>query len=181
MPTKEITEQLWTELRSALLPFVRSRVPSKEIAEDIVHDVFLKIAQRINNLREDERLQAWAFSIARNAVIDYYRKTGRETEELPVVIESLEHDTDLTAEVASWLPRFLGELPESERTLLEHVELQGVSQKALAQRNSVPYSSLKSQVQRSRAKLKKLLEDCCRIDFDRRGNVIAYQSQNCDC
>lgn len=178
MPTEKIAEPHWAELRRALLPFVRSRVPSREIAEDIVHDVFIKIAQRIHDLRDEERLHAWAFRIARNAIVDHYRQTGRETEALPVEIESLETETDLTAEVASWLPRFLAELPPSERALLEQVELRGIPQKALAQSSGVPYSSLKSQVQRSRAKLKNLLEDCCRIDFDKHGNVINYESKN---
>jgi len=178
---KQTSEQLWTELRRALLPFVRSKVPSKEIAEDIVQDVFVKIAQRIGELRENERLQPWAFRIARNAVVDYYRHSSKEQNATYPESNTYNDSQALTEEVVSWLPRFLNELPESERQLLEQVELHGVSQKDLAMKTGIPYSSLKSKVQRARGKLKTLLEDCCRIDFDNHGNVIDYRSKNCDC
>lgn len=176
-------ELLWASLRDALLAFVRRRVPSKEIAEDIVHDVLLKISLKIDGLRDEDRIQAWAFRIARNAVADYYRApSNQETKSEPIEdSEQSSRNEDLTSVVASWLPRFLSELPAAERSLLEQVELEGVAQKTLAQTTGIPYSSLKSKVQRARGKLKSLIEECCRIDFDTHGNVIEYRSKNCDC
>ncbi len=177
------SHELWRELRNALLRFTRARVGSRELAEDIVHDVFAKIMQRIGDLKDEERLQPWAFRIARNAIADHYRKS-KPSESLDERIESKgasSQETNYNQEVAAWLPRFLEELPEADRKLLEKVELQGLAQKELAQQLGIPYSSLKSKVQRARLKLKGLLEDCCRIDFDGHGNVVDYRSQDCNC
>ncbi|MEM9159119.1 MAG: sigma-70 family RNA polymerase sigma factor [Verrucomicrobiota bacterium] len=177
------TKTLWSKLRQDLLHFVRARVPSKEIAEDITHNAFLKIAQKIDSLKHQERLVPWAYQIARNEIADYYRSSVKEE---PKPLEPNQEsasspDSNYNELVSGWLPSFLEALPPSDRLLLEEVELKSISQTEAAQTRSIPYSSLKSQVQRARAKLRNLLEDCCRIERDRYGNVVDYKSKNCDC
>jgi RNA polymerase sigma-70 factor (ECF subfamily) len=54
--------------------FVYYKVMHKEIAEDIVSDVFLKAFESINSYKNKGGLfSAWLYTIARNKVIDYYR------------------------------------------------------------------------------------------------------------
>ena len=54
-------------------------------------------------------------------------------------------------------------------------DLEGLTQAQLAERLGISMSGAKSRVQRGRALLKKNLLDCCRFEFDQRGNLM-----NCD-
>ncbi len=67
------------ELYRAYFPkvyaYVAYHVPNPPDAEDVVSDVFLKAMKRIGQFR-GESFAAWLFSIARNAISDFYRRNG---------------------------------------------------------------------------------------------------------
>lgn len=56
--------------------FVMIKVSNKQIAEDLTQDIFLKTWQYIVDKRHIKSFQAFIFRIARNAVIDHYRKNN---------------------------------------------------------------------------------------------------------
>ena len=53
--------------------FVYYRVSHREAAEDLVSEVFIKIWDRVGDIKGAGAFNGWAFQIARNLVIDYYR------------------------------------------------------------------------------------------------------------
>jgi RNA polymerase sigma-70 factor, ECF subfamily len=57
--------------------FVYKRVKDKAITEDIVHDVFLKVQDKIQHLRENEKVFGRIYQITRNMIIDHYRKSPK--------------------------------------------------------------------------------------------------------
>src|SRR5690348_12253002 len=67
------TEQVWEAFHAPLHQFIRRRVADEALAEDLLQDVFLKIHQHADSLREIKRLESWIYQIARNLIIDHYR------------------------------------------------------------------------------------------------------------
>jgi RNA polymerase sigma factor (sigma-70 family) len=59
---------------SRLLKYIRGKVSRLEDAEDILQDVFYQALTNLNALSPVEDLMAWLFSVARNRIIDWYRK-----------------------------------------------------------------------------------------------------------
>ena len=71
-------------------------------------------------------------------------------------------------------------LPEHYREALMLSEIDGLTQKEVAERLSLSVSGAKSRVQRGRAMVKDMLFDCCKFEFDHRGNVMDYERKdNC--
>lgn len=165
-------ENIWQEFSTRLRQFIRSRVTDDATADDILQDVFLRIQKRLSQLDDSSKLQSWIFLIARNAVIDHYR-VRKETVELPetLVDETAGDDPDIEGLKIAFR-RMIDALPEPYREAIVLTELEGLTQKELAERLGISLSGAKSRVQRGRERLKQALVDCCKFEFDRRGRVI---------
>lgn len=82
-------------------------------------------------------------------------------------------------ELATCLTPMLGQLSPAYLEAIRLVDLEGATQQEAAQR-AVSLSGMKSRVQRGRQQLRAVLEECCRIDLDRRGGISAYAARHPD-
>lgn len=178
-------ERVWSEFNAPLEKYIRRRVEDADTAADLLQDVYVKIHHHLDDLREEDRLHAWIFGIARNAITDHYR-TRRPVDgiddDLPDMSEDdLENETfDVEKRIARSLLRMINDLPEEYREALILTELDGLSQKELAERLGISLSGAKSRVQRGRKLLREMLLLCCHFHFDRLGAVLDYQPR-CGC
>ena len=62
------------EERARLLAFVERRVGSREIAEEILQDAFVRGVEKAADVRSDESVIAWFYRLLRNAIIDRRRR-----------------------------------------------------------------------------------------------------------
>lgn len=137
----------WAELRHRLLLFVRSRVASAADTEDVVQEVLLRMARDIGSLRDGDRLDAWAYRIARNAIIDEHRRRGRYSTVVDRVADQTRHDTeDSTAapvvdgdlvELSECLLPLVDRLDEPYRSALRLTSVDGLTQARAAARAGV--------------------------------------------
>src|SRR5450432_3268042 len=177
-------EQLWSEFAIPLRAFLRGRVRSPADAEDLLQDVFLKVHQRIGDLRDAAKLEGWLYQIARNAVIDHYRRQ-RPAEQLTDDFAAGSGAVDINDEIdlRPAIRRMLEALPVKYRDALILTEFRGQTQREAAAALGVSVTAVKSRVQRARALLRRMLDDCCRFEFDRRGRVIDAipRDGGCEC
>ena len=178
------TEQVWEAFHLPLQQFIRRRVPDETTTEDVLQEVFLRIHQHIETLKDTKKLESWVYQITRNAIIDSYRRKEKLTETLDVpeladMTEDLPDD-DIMTELFPAVRAMVKSLPELDRQALILTEYQGLTQKEFGERMGLSFSGAKSRVQRAREKLKQMLLDCCHFEVDRRGHVIDYQPR-CQC
>src|SRR5471030_2617904 len=76
----ELTAILVRE-RSRLGHFIRRRVPDPDEAEDLLQDVFEELVQAYRLPEPIERAGAWLFRVARNRIIDRFRKIHRRSQD----------------------------------------------------------------------------------------------------
>ena len=176
-----VSEQLWEAFNVPLQHFIQRRVPDPHSAEDILQDVFLKIHAQIDTLHQQDRVAAWIYQIARNAIADHYR-AQRPTFDVPETLAAPDEmvDEDVVQELLPCVAGMVDALPEAYREALRLTEYEGLSQKELSERLGISFSGAKSRVQRARAKLKEQLLNCCHFQFDYAGRIIDYQSR-CAC
>jgi RNA polymerase sigma-70 factor (ECF subfamily) len=173
--TVGVAEETWRDVIAQLRAFVRRRIADPDRAEDLVGDILLRIHR--------ERLAHWVSRVARNAVVDEYRRTGRGREQLvgapgdvPGPEQLVEPDDagEVLDELAHCLRPLLAGLPAEQRRAVEMIDLDGVAQAEAARREGVSLSGMKSRVQRGRRRLAQLLDACCALTLDARGLPMDY-------
>ncbi|HEX9655785.1 MAG TPA: RNA polymerase sigma factor [Bacteroidota bacterium] len=147
--------------RWRLLDFIRKRVRSEEDAEDILQDVFAQLIAGYNVAEPIEELTSWLFTVARNRIIDWYRKRkpipfseqqsrsnaefdGREVEDVLDDPAGVPDEVFTRSVMWTEFADALEELPEEQRNVFVMHELEGKSFKQIAETSGVPINTLLS-------------------------------------
>jgi RNA polymerase sigma factor (sigma-70 family) len=135
--------------QSRLRNFIQKQVVDESDAEDILQEVFYELVQAYRLMRPVEQVGAWLFRVARNRIIDLFRKrraeplrknTTSEAEDgEQLFLEDLLPSPDAGPEAAyarevllEELDAALDELPEEQREVFVAHELEGRSFNELA-------------------------------------------------
>lgn len=174
-------EKIWQEFAEKLGQFIRARVSDPATAEDLLHDVFVKVQSRLDKLEDPSKLPSWLYLITRNTIIDHYR-TRKETAEVPdsLPAEPPADDAEM-AGLNAVFRRMVQRLPKPYREALVRTEFEGLTQKELAERLNISLSGAKSRVQRAREQLKEMLHECCTFELDGRKRVMGCKPRAAGC
>ncbi|MBI5540225.1 MAG: RNA polymerase sigma factor SigZ [Bacteroidia bacterium] len=178
-----MSKQLILEFQNELKQFISRKVKNSDDVNDILQDVLLKIHINYSKIRKKESLKSWLYQITRNTIIDYYLKKKKLTVIISdTIIYDFEDYSEDKSEIVDCLQPFIAQLPNKYKEALLQTDLGKLSQKEFAEKTGLSYSGAKSVVQRARAKLKKLFEQCCQIEVDIYGNILEYQkNKSCPC
>ncbi|HZQ65036.1 MAG TPA: sigma-70 family RNA polymerase sigma factor [Gaiellaceae bacterium] len=190
-----LTEASWSQLHKRLHAFVARRVPDQGVVDDLAQEILLRLYTQIGRLRRQERLDAWAYQVARNVIADYWRDraarrevpVGQELTDLLGSVPELEDDDQpdrLRGQIAACLAPRLTRLAEPYREAIRLTDLGGHTQAEAATLLGLSLPGMKARVQRGRAQLRELLRSCCRIELDRRGQISELEprgSSSCGC
>jgi len=181
-PPPDLVKKLWTDFSRTLRAFIAGRVADPAAADDLLQEVFVRIHAGIGTVRDDSKIRSWVYQIARNAIIDHYRSrtTTVEFDERSHPGGGAEEE-NATMKLASSVRDMIESLPEPYREAVLMAELEGLTQKELANRVGISLSGAKSRVQRGRQMLKEMLLNCCHFEFDSRGGIIDYYKHCCCC
>lgn len=169
----------WSQVQNELKGFVYKRVKDKALTEDIVHDVFLKVQTKIQQLQETDKIFGWIYQITRNTIIDHYRKSAKIIDPKDIDWEST--PTNYNDCVTDALNELIPTLPDKYRIPLEMTELQNMSQVEVAEKLNLSYTAAKARVQRARQMLKEKINKVLVVKTDGYGNVIVCHNKNSCC
>lgn len=172
-------ELLWNDFHKELEEFIFSRVKEREITNDILQDVFIKIQNNIGTLKDETKLSSWIYQITRNTINDYFRKLKYQIE-ISDYDAMNEQEPLNNRELEHCLIPFINQLDDKYKEAIILTEFKGLSQKQLAVKLDISYSGAKSRVQRAKGYLKNLFTECCNIQSDNYGNIVDFeQKRNC--
>jgi RNA polymerase sigma factor (sigma-70 family) len=154
---QQIAETVERE-RGRLRNFIRRRVPDTSDADDILQDVFFELVEAYRMMKPIEQVGAWLFRVARNRIIDRFRKRREEPSSEQVLedgevlrLEELLPSPDAGPDAAyarsvllTELEDALGELPQEQREVFVAHEIEGRSFKELAAETGVSVNTLLS-------------------------------------
>lgn len=167
----EVVEREQSRLRN----FIRRRVPDPVDAEDILQDVFHKLVEANRLLMPIDHVTGWLFRVARNRIIDFFRKkrperfsdsavAGEDGEVLQ--FEDLLPSPDAGPEalyarsvLLDELEFAIHELPEEQREVFVAHELEGRSFKEIAAQTGISVNTLLSRKRYAVLHLRERLQD----------------------
>jgi len=185
----------WRPFVEGLRGFIAHRVPD-DSAKDVLQETLIRLHESVPSLRDADRTESWVFTIAHRTIADFYRERERRPPQASIdradgaleaappsetkPLTDYEGAHDVHEEVLSWLRPMAQHLDEMYRRPLIMADFEGYTQQAVADDLGLSLSGAKSRVQRARAKLRTLLEECCEIEFGPEGRACAFRRRSTD-
>jgi RNA polymerase sigma-70 factor (ECF subfamily) len=119
---------LFNLYRDKLLRFVFRTTGSIEESEDIVQNVFTKIWIERENIDEQKNLNGYIFKIARNGMIDYFRKFSKEkfpVSDIIIVTKETPENILLNKEKQLIFQEAINQLPPQQKKIYQRHREQG--------------------------------------------------------
>lgn len=139
--------------RSRLYQYILGIVKSREIAEELVLDVFLKIWIGREVIVQVENIEAFLFRIACNKSIDFVRKASRSLQLVDVIWDTIQLSTDKSPETEliqqeydNVLRKAIALLPAKRREIYQLSREKGLSHSEIAIKLSIAHSTVANQI-----------------------------------
>lgn len=133
------TIAIWNLYAIDVERFILSKVQDECVSKDLLQEVFLRVHVNKHRLKESDKVKSWLFSIARNIVVDYYRKKRvlQVVDQMEVTEEPLINQVHTEVEC---LKGIINVLPPKYKVAVQMADLEGKKQQEIA--DSLEYHCL---------------------------------------
>lgn len=145
---------------------------SKSLAEDAVHDVFIKLWDYRNKLDANQSLKGFLFTTAKNHVLNMIRNKKRNQEKregyahLKPVSKNKTVDHLTLKNYKKVFQHFLKKLPEGKREIFRMKMQEGISNKKIAEKLEISVNTVKSQYYKASKFIKEQLNKHTEISIE---------------
>jgi RNA polymerase sigma factor (sigma-70 family) len=178
--TPDVLEVL-VENHRRFLAFLERRVGSREEAEDILQDAFVRSLEkdRVDTLRDPEAVIPWFYRLLRNAVIDHHRRRGAEDRALAHAAgtadaEAPGADEELRDEVCACVASLVETLKPEYAAAIKRVDLDGAPVVEFAREAGITANNAGVRLHRAHEALRRQLALTC-------GTCASHGCLDCAC
>jgi RNA polymerase sigma-70 factor, ECF subfamily len=147
----------------ALLRFFRFNAASREQAEDLLQETWLKIHRMRHTWRPDERVLPWVYAIAHHVRIDSYRRTRRIAARETALDPMLEPACPAGAYESIHFESLVSSLPDGQREVITMLKAAGMTVEEVARATSSTVGAVKLKAHRAYERLRELLQAPSRV------------------
>ena len=182
MDTQVVTPQVAQVLvdnHRRFLAFLERRVPSREIAEDILQEAFVRGMTKAPPVEDAGSIMAWFYRVLRNAVVDHYRHAGVEQRAYAQVLAETDEsvtpsDTEMFETVCACVRDLVGTLKPEYAAAITRVDLEGSAVKAYAEEQGITPNNAAVRLHRAHQALRKQVTEVC-------GTCAEHGCYRCEC
>lgn len=154
---------LYDHYAGALYSVIVNIVPDRELANDVLQEVFIKVWKQINTYDKTKgRLFTWMLNVARNASIDTVRsKNFQHSQQNRELTESV-HDAGGTTHTDTdkiGLRKIVHKLKEDYRVLIELSYFEGYTQDEISKMLTIPLGTVKTRLRSALVQLKQAMKN----------------------
>ncbi len=193
MAEQPVFSNIYDEFYSKILRYLERLVGEHE-AEDVAQIVFEKVNRNLSTFKGESKISTWVYKIATNAAMDRlkspsYKRTPSGSQ-APVSLQTVENiemafnkpaspdQKVIRDEMSDCVREFVDRLPPDYRSIIILNELEGFTNKEIAEILQISLDTAKVRLHRARAKLRKSLEDGCDFYLDERSELACDRKQN---
>lgn len=180
-PTKKLEESVLVELlvarkpsgfdylydnySDALYAVIYKVVNDKEIADDLLQEVFVKIWNNVASYDASKgKLYTWMLNVARNRAIDHLRSKAHNKSKQTNSIEDNVYAVDQNNQTqfntdTIGVRDFVSQLKDKHREVIELIYFKGYTQEEAAEALEIPLGTVKTRSRAAIKKLREILED----------------------
>jgi len=144
----------------ALFRYLYRLTGRRDIAEDVVQDVFVRVVRGLDEYRPMNREAAWLFAIARRLLLDRRRTLERRPQP---VADSADASVAADQETSLALSEALAQVPEVDREAFLLREVAGLTYDEIALVCHTTRDSVRSRIYRGRIRLRALLSPITQV------------------
>lgn len=161
------------------LAFLERRVGSRDVAEDILQEAFVRSLDRVDSIRNTDSAVAWFYRVLRNATADHFRRQkARERTLVQVSAEgdgqAAAPDEELERVVCACIMELVDTLKPEYAAAVRRVDLDGMSVRGYAEESGITSSNAGVRLHRAREALRRQLARVC-------GTCVVHGCFDCEC
>jgi RNA polymerase sigma factor (sigma-70 family) len=144
------------------LAFVQRRVGSRDVAEEILQDAFVRNVDKVDTIRDTAI--GWFYRVLRNAITDYYRRSAAQSRKLEGLAREAVNeaeDDELHKVVCKCVAELAATLKPEYAEALKRVEVDGISVKDYADQSGISSNNAGVRIFRAREALRKQVTRAC--------------------
>jgi RNA polymerase sigma-70 factor (ECF subfamily) len=154
---------LYDNYSGPLYTIILGIVREKELASDVLQEVFIKIWKQIESYDDSKgRLFTWMMNIARNASIDLLRSKGyqnnRQNQELTETVDDSSENVHTNTDRIG-LHKWVHRLKKDYKTLVELSYFQGFTQEEISKMLKIPLGTVKTRLRTALIQLRQLVKE----------------------
>ncbi|NML21979.1 RNA polymerase sigma-70 factor [Pseudoflavitalea sp. G-6-1-2] len=145
-------EEIYTISHPALYRFILKMVKSPELAEDVCHDVFVKLWDKSHLIDADRPLQPFLFEIAKNHLLNFIKRNHREKAIIAEMMKHAEQASNTTEhsyqyrETRARLADAIEQLPPQRRHIFQLCKEEELSYMQVATHLRISESTVNNQI-----------------------------------
>jgi RNA polymerase sigma-70 factor (ECF subfamily) len=194
-----MNESEFSEIYSEFYPKIThylTRLVGDHEAEDVAQIVFEKVNNSLSTFKGESKISTWVFKIATNAALDRlkspsYKRTPSGPQ-APVPLQTVENielvfskpaspdQKVIRDEMSDCVREFVDRLPPDYRTIIVLNELEGFTNREIAEILQISLDTAKIRLHRARVHLKKSLESGCDFYLNEGSELACDRKQPVD-
>jgi RNA polymerase sigma factor (sigma-70 family) len=149
------------------LAFLERRVPTREAAEDILQEAFVRGLTKAPPLASAESIVAWFYRVLRNAIVDQHRRARTQARALDRLARQTTpfvpppDDAELFSTVCDCVRSLLTTLTPAYAEAIRRVDLDGVGLQAYAREQGITANNAAVRLHRAHRALKQRVQQTC--------------------
>ena len=159
--------KVMAEVQAEFLRFLEYRLGNREEAADVLQNFYVRVLDRIEDVRDTEKLRGWMRKVLHTTLMDYYRTQGRrraiedEYGKLEKLIKSevMEHEIDRM--ICICLYQLLPTLKSDYADILWRIDIIGEARESVSASLDISDSNLRVRLHRARIALRDRLKETC--------------------
>lgn len=158
--SKDAFTALYKQYWKQVYNFSRLYLTNTDAAKEVVQEVFIKIWETREFIREDDHFKGLLFIITRNLIFNQYRKNLNEDFYKVTVLAAMEKPYDVEEEIDAnnlreYIDRLIGELPPRRREIFNLSRKEQKSYKEIALLLNISEKTVENQISEALKYLKK--------------------------